>query len=118
MGVDESIAVRNPSKQTKKSRSESYGPPPTERQEAKCTGYVQWFDDGKGFGFIKNNDGSGDLFVHQSEIYCDGFRSLAENEKVEFEIEDRGNGKYLRAINVTGPGGAFCIGKDKKTIIN
>merc|ERR1712107_924149 len=65
-----------------------------------------------------NDDGSDDLFVHASQIFCDGFRTLAKNEQVEFEIDDRGNGKSkLRAINVTGPGGAKCTGQIQKTIV-
>eukprot|EP01083_Nonionella_stella_P055894 147387_1 len=80
---------------------------------AKCTGFVKFFNDEKGFGFIENDDGSGDVFVHQSDIYCQGFRSLAQNEQVEFDIEQQNDGKY-RAINVTGPKGAPCVGNDKE----
>jgi CspA family cold shock protein len=47
-------------------------------------GTVKWFDDSKGFGFIEE-DGGGDVFVHHSEITMEGFRTLAEGDRVEFE---------------------------------
>lgn len=49
-----------------------------------ASGTVKWFSDQKGFGFIEADDGSDDLFVHHSEIQVDGFRTLAEGQKVEF----------------------------------
>jgi len=52
----------------------------------RMTGTVKWFNDSKGFGFITPEDGSKDLFVHHSAIQSQGFKSLAEGEKVEFEI--------------------------------
>jgi len=54
------------------------------------TGTVKWFDSGKGFGFIVPDDGGDDLFVHHSEIKIQGYASLDEGQKVEFEI---GQGK-------------------------
>ena len=61
-------------------------------------GTVKWFNDQKGFGFITPEDGSADLFVHHSAIQGGGFRSLAENDVVEFEV---GQGpKGPRAENV------------------
>ena len=48
-------------------------------------GTVKWFNDTKGFGFIGSSDGQ-DVFVHQSEIQGDGYRSLSEGAKVEFEL--------------------------------
>lgn len=61
-------------------------------------GTVKWFNDQKGFGFITPEDGSKDLFVHHSSILAQGFKSLAENQKVEFDVEQSEKGP--RASNV------------------
>ncbi len=61
------------------------------------TGVVKWFNDAKGFGFIQLDDGK-DVFVHHSEIKADGFRSLKEGEKVEFDLLESPKG--LKASNV------------------
>ncbi len=50
-----------------------------------ATGAVKWFNDKKGFGFISQDNGD-DVFVHQTSIQGDGFRTLAEGDKVEFEV--------------------------------
>ena len=49
-------------------------------------GTVKWFNSGKGFGFINPDDGGDDLFVHHSEIKTEGYASLDEGQKVEFEV--------------------------------
>ena len=60
-------------------------------------GTVKWFNNKKGWGFIQKQDG-GDVFVHYSAIKGDGYKSLAEGDKVRFEVEDAAKGPY--AINV------------------
>ena len=62
------------------------------------TGTVKWFNADKGFGFIAPDDGSADVFAHFSAINSSGYRSLTENQKVEFETE-RGP-KGLQAANI------------------
>ncbi|WP_176256720.1 cold-shock protein [Derxia lacustris] len=63
------------------------------------TGTVKWFDDAKGYGFITPEDGSKDLFAHFSEIRNEGgFRSLKENQRVEFEVKQGQKG--LQAANI------------------
>ena len=52
-----------------------------------ATGVVKWFNDTKGFGFIKPDDGGADVFAHFSGIKAKGFRSLKENQRVEFQIQ-------------------------------
>jgi CspA family cold shock protein len=64
-------------------------------------GTVKWFNEGKGFGFISNDDGSGDVFVHFSAIQDSGFKSLSEGQKVTYDTEaDPKDSRKLRAINV------------------
>ncbi len=62
-------------------------------------GTVKWFNDEKGFGFITPDGGGEDLFVHHSEIQGEGFRSLEEGAKVEFEVAQGRKG--LQAVKVT-----------------
>ena len=61
------------------------------------TGTVKWFNDQKGFGFIEHEGGK-DVFVHHSAIVADGFRSLAEGDKVEFTIEQGPKGLNAAAV--------------------
>ena len=61
-------------------------------------GTVKWFNDAKGFGFIEQEGGGEDVFVHYSAILTDGYRSLKEGQPVEFEISTENKG--LRAANV------------------
>lgn len=64
-------------------------------------GTVKWFNEGKGFGFISNNDGSGDVFVHFSAIQSEGFKSLVEGQEVTYDTEtDSRDSRKMRAINV------------------
>jgi CspA family cold shock protein len=54
--------------------------------EMRITGRVKWFNDTKGFGFITPEDGQKDCFVHHSAIQGNGFKSLSEGDRVEFEV--------------------------------
>jgi len=65
-----------------------------------ASGTVKWFNDAKGYGFIQPDDGGKDLFVHFSAIQADGFKTLYEGDKVEFDVEDDPRGKGQRAANV------------------
>lgn len=62
------------------------------------TGVVKWFNEGKGFGFIAQDNGGNDLFAHFSEIKGAGFRTLQENQRVEFDITQGQKG--LQASNI------------------
>uniref|UniRef100_A0A7I4DVH3 CSD domain-containing protein n=1 Tax=Physcomitrium patens TaxID=3218 RepID=A0A7I4DVH3_PHYPA len=87
---------------TAERRSSSHGGRGSERE---C-----WREgDGKGFGFITPDKGGDDLFVHQTSIHAEGFRSLREGEVVEFQVESSEDGR-TKALAVTGPGGAFVQG--------
>ncbi|GAB3051732.1 cold-shock protein [Sediminivirga luteola] len=63
-----------------------------------ATGTVKWFNSEKGFGFISNDDGSGDVFAHFSAISGSGFRNLEENQRVEFDVVQGQKG--LQAENI------------------
>jgi CspA family cold shock protein len=65
-----------------------------------ATGTVKWFNDAKGFGFI-SQEGGEDVFVHHTAIQMDGFRTLKEGEKVEFDVVQGPKG--LQAANVHKP---------------
>lgn len=54
---------------------------------SKKTGQVKWFNESKGFGFIEQNDGGKDVFVHFSAIMTDGFKTPAEGQRVEYTIQ-------------------------------
>ncbi|MCP3426656.1 MULTISPECIES: cold-shock protein [Rothia] len=63
-----------------------------------ATGTVKWFDAEKGFGFIATDDGSDDVFVHFSAIEGNGYRELAEGQKVEFESESSPKGMQAKSV--------------------
>jgi CspA family cold shock protein len=63
-----------------------------------ASGTVKWFNESKGFGFISQSDSKEDIFVHYSAIQGEGFKTLAEGEKVEFEVTKGPKG--LQAANV------------------
>lgn len=66
---------------------------------SKITGTVKWFNADKGFGFINQDNGGDDVFVHFRAIVSDGYKSLEEGQSVSFEIENGQKG--LQAANVT-----------------
>lgn len=62
------------------------------------TGTVKWFNDAKGFGFIAPDDGGEDLFAHFSAIQMNGFKTLKEGQKVQFDIAEGAKGKQAANI--------------------
>ncbi|XP_038540184.1 protein lin-28 homolog B isoform X1 [Canis lupus familiaris] len=90
-----------------------------ESQILHGTGHCKWFNVRMGFGFISmiNREGSPldipvDVFVHQSKLFMEGFRSLKEGEPVEFTFKKSSKG--LESIRVTGPGGSPCLGSERR----
>jgi CspA family cold shock protein len=63
-----------------------------------ATGTVKWFNESKGYGFIAQDDGGKDVFVHFSAIQGSGFRTLADGQKVSFEIEQGPKGPQARNV--------------------
>uniref|UniRef100_A0AAR2LCI2 Lin-28 homolog A n=1 Tax=Pygocentrus nattereri TaxID=42514 RepID=A0AAR2LCI2_PYGNA len=82
-------------------------------------GHCKWFNVRMGFGFISMTSRGGnpidppmDVFVHQSKLHMEGFRSLKEGEAVEFTFKKSSKG--LECVRVTGPGGVHCVGSEKR----
>ena len=63
-----------------------------------ATGTVKWFNESKGFGFISQDDGGADVFVHFSTIQGTGFKTLAEGQKVTFEVENGPKGPQATSV--------------------
>lgn len=68
------------------------------KQKHMASGTVKWFNDAKGFGFITQDNGGPDVFCHHTAIVAEGFRTLAEGQRVEFETKKGPKG--LQALNV------------------
>jgi cold shock protein len=64
-----------------------------------ATGTVKWFNNDKGYGFITQDNGGTDVFVHHSAISGEGYKSLAEGTKVEYEVEDSPKGPQARDVS-------------------
>jgi CspA family cold shock protein len=67
-----------------------------------ATGTVKWFNDAKGFGFITPDGGGKDVFVHHTAIQAEGFRSLAEGQKVEYEVTEGPKGPQAANVRKAG----------------
>jgi CspA family cold shock protein len=65
-----------------------------------ATGKVKWFNDSKGFGFITPDEGGEDLFAHHTELNMQGFITLVENQKIQYEIKMGPKGKMAANITV------------------
>lgn len=85
-----------------------------QQPQQRKKGTVKWFNATKGFGFITPDEEGEDLFVHQTSIEAEGFRSLREGEEVEFEVEQSDDGR-TKAIKVTGPAGAAPQGAPRRS---
>ncbi|AQH04267.1 cold-shock protein (plasmid) [Burkholderia sp. KK1] len=64
-----------------------------------ATGKVKWFNDAKGYGFITPDDGTDDLFAHFSEVRSEGFKTLRENQKVNYEVKLGPKGRQASQID-------------------
>jgi len=73
-----------------------------QRDAMATTGKVKWFNDAKGFGFITPDDGSKDCFVHHTAIQGSGFKSLAEGDKVQFDVVQGQKGPAAENVTKLG----------------
>lgn len=73
-----------------------------EEDQQMATGTVKWFNDAKGFGFITQDGGGEDVFVHHTAIQADGFRTVSEGQKVEFTIKQGPKGLQAENVRVIG----------------
>ncbi|XP_028316685.1 protein lin-28 homolog A-like [Gouania willdenowi] len=86
---------------------------------SRGSGFCKWFNVRMGFGFLSMHSTDGaplqqplDVFVHQSKLHMEGFRSLREGEAVEFTFKSSSKG--LESVHVSGPSGAACLGSERR----
>ena len=72
-----------------------------EEVERLATGTVKWFSNDKGYGFIAQDEGGKDVFVHHTAIAGEGYKTLAEGTKVEYEVEEGPKGPQARGVTIT-----------------
>jgi CspA family cold shock protein len=72
------------------------------RRKNMAQGTVKWFNEEKGFGFIAQDGGGADVFVHYSAILSDGFKSLAPDQRVEFEVGQGQKGPQAQDVRILG----------------
>ena len=65
-----------------------------------ATGTVKWFNASKGFGFITNDDDGKDIFLHFSELNCEGYKTVNDGAKVSFEVEQGDKGMKATKVNL------------------
>lgn len=68
----------------------------------RLKGTVKWFNNTKGYGFISREDGAGDVFVHHTAVRGNGFKSLNENDRVEFDVVDSDKGPKAAEVEKVG----------------
>ena len=68
-----------------------------------ATGKVKWFNNAKGYGFVTPDDGEQDVFVHFSAIEMEGYRTLKEGQRVEFEVEQGPKGLHAQHLHTAAP---------------
>jgi CspA family cold shock protein len=68
-----------------------------------ATGIVKWFNNAKGYGFVTPDDGEQDVFVHFSAINMEGYRTLKEGQRVEFEVEQGPKGLHAQNLQMAAP---------------
>ncbi|CAL8317930.1 unnamed protein product [Merluccius merluccius] len=113
-GAGKGVGGEDPARSSE-TPEEERGPP----QTVPGAGFCKWFNVRMGFGFISMTSSEGalvdpplDVFVHQSKLVMEGFRSLKEGEQVEFTYKKSSKG--LESLRVTGPGGGPCAGSERR----
>ena len=98
--TDFSFSARKLLTRTSESWGTFYTAPTRNDHMTTQTGTVKWFNEGKGFGFIAPDDGGKDLFAHFKEIQSEGFKTLSENQRVEFDVTQGQKGPQASRIRI------------------